>query len=86
MQNDTRTATIAPPTAPTNATDRSMVTISPSAMSRMNTMPMAKNEMGAICNNRLVKLRAVRNWSSSAPKMRTITRSPTMIAKPVTRP
>ena len=41
----TRTA---PPVAATNATDRSIVTISPSAMSSTKMMPIARKATGAI--------------------------------------
>ena len=52
---------VTPPTAATKATDRSIDTTSPSAINKMNTMPIASAAIGAICSKRLVKLRAVRN-------------------------
>ena len=75
-----------PPTAATNATERSIDTTSPSAISRMNTIPMASAAMGAIWRSRLVKFRAVRNWSFKVPKMIRMRISPMMIGSEPSSP
>ena len=70
-----------PPTALTNATDRSI-----SPMRSTNTTPIAIVAIAAICRRRFVKLRSVRNVSSRIPKITTMTPSPTMIGSEPSSP
>ena len=70
-----------PPTALTNATDRSI-----SPIKSTKTTPIAIVAIAAICSKRLVKLRSVRNVSSSRPKTMTMAASPTMIGSDPAHP
>ena len=65
-----------PPTALTNATERSI-----SPIRSTNTTPMAIVAIADICSRRFVKFRSVRNVSSRMPKTTTMTTSPTMIGQ-----
>jgi hypothetical protein len=63
-----------PPTALTNATERSI-----SPIRRTNTIPIAIVATAAICSRRFVKFLGVKNVSSSSPNTRAITISPITI-------
>ena len=63
-----------PPTALTNATDRSI-----SPISRTNTIPIAIVATAAICKSRFVKFRGVKKVSSSSPNTMAITIRPMTI-------
>jgi hypothetical protein len=76
-----RSVITTPPTALTKATDRSI-----SPIRSTNTTPIAIVAIAVICSSRFVKLRSVRNVSSSRPKISTITPSPTMIGSEPSSP
>jgi hypothetical protein len=70
-----------PPTALTNATERSI-----SPIRSTNTTPMAIVAIADIWSRRFVKFRSVRNVSSRMPKTTAMTTSPTMMGSDPSSP